>query len=205
MKWQADYAVHHLNVNPVHEERGAAEVLQRRADTRKGPIGPQGDTGPMGPTGPQGPRGPAGLGFRTVSAFQRLTSTAGAAQPVASAPVFFPAAGFALVLANGYCFGEDGAGALDVHVGVETVNNNVSFTNGSAAVLHLTSTSVGTETGRGYDSFSVSRVFSVAAGQTRTFFLNATLADGAAGTHTFTCKSAVSVLFTETQLAASGS
>ena len=174
----------------------------------QGPAGPQGvpgDPGPMGNTGPQGPRGPAGLGFRSTNAFQAITVGMGESQPVASAAAYFPSAGVAMVFATGYCFGDPGQPALDVRVGLETVNNDISFANGAASVLHLTSPTVGSPTGRGFDSFSVSRMFPVSAGDNPTFYLNATLGGGAAGAQRFTCRTAVTVFFAENQLAASGS
>jgi hypothetical protein len=170
-----------------------------------GPQGPAGPTGPTGPTGPAGPRGPAGLGFRNVNANQAITVSSGQILPVASIPAYFPSAGFAMVVATGYCFGEPAQAALDVRVGLESVNSDITFFNGSAAVLHLTSPVVGTSTGRGFDSFSVSRVFPVSAGDNPTFFLNGTLGPGASGAQKFTCRSALTVFFAESELAASGS
>lgn len=77
--------------------------------------------------------------------------------------------------------------------------------NARAAVLHLTSPVVGTSTGRGFDSFTVSRMFPVSTGANPTFFLNGTLGPGAAGAQKFTCRSAATVFFAENELAASGS
>jgi len=141
-----------------------------------------------------------------VNAFQAITVGMGDdPMPVASVTTYFPSNGFAMVLATGYCFGEAGQPALDVRVGLETVDNAISFYNGGSAVLHLTSPNVGTATGRGFDSFSISRVFPVNAGDNPTFFLNGILGGGAPGAQRFTCKSALTVFFAQSQLAASGS
>ncbi|MGH9346463.1 MAG: hypothetical protein ACRD26_04260 [Vicinamibacterales bacterium] len=141
-----------------------------------------------------------------MDAFQAITSTMGDdPQPVASVTTFFPSNGFALVLATGYCFGELGQPDLDVRLGIEPVTNTISFVNGGSAVLHLSSPNVETPSGRGFDTFSVSRVFAVAAGSNPSFYLNGVLGGGAPGAQRFTCKSAMTVFFAETQLAASGS
>jgi hypothetical protein len=182
---------------------------ERGAEGPAGPQGAQGPQGPMGPTGPvgpEGPRGASGLGFRMADAFQAITSGIGDdPQPVASVTAHFPASGFALVTATGYCFGEAGGPALDIRIGIETVNNTLTFANGGSAVLHLTSPNVGDPFGRGFDSFSVMRAFPVTAGSTPTYHLNGVLGGGGAGEQRFTCKSALTVFFTETQLPASGS
>lgn len=159
--------------------------------------------GPTGPAGATGPQGPAGLGFRSTTAFQALTVAMGDnPSPVASLTTYFPANGFAMVVATGYCFGEPGQPALDVRLGLENANDALSFYNGGSAVLHLSSPTVGTATGRGFDSFSASRVFAVNAGDNPTYYLNAVLGGGAAGAQKFTCKSALSVFFAEAQLPA---
>ena len=119
--------------------------------------------------------------------------------PVASVTGYFPNAGYALVIATGYCFGEPGQAALDVRLGLESANDTLSFYNGGSAVLHLTSPNVGTANGRGFDTFSASRVYPVNAGDNPTFYLNAALGAGA-GAQKFTCKSAVTVFFAENQL-----
>jgi hypothetical protein len=126
-------------------------------------------------------------------------------QPVASVAAYFPSSGFALVMATGYCFGEAGQPALDIRLGVETASDTLTFANGGSAVLHLTSPSVGDPTGRGFDSFSVVRTFPVTAGSNATYYLNGVIGGGAAGQQRFTCKSALTVFFSESQLAASGS
>ena len=184
----------------------------------EGPDGPQGPPGPPGEAGkdgapgapgtqgPAGPQGPAGLGFRNVTAFQAVTTALlDDPLPVASIAAHFPRDGFAMVLATGYCFTEMAAPAVDVRLGIEDANNVLSFMNGGAAVLHLTSPVVGTPTGRGFDTFSISRMFPVTAGSNPTFYLNTILGAGPGGSHKYTCKSALTVFFAETQLAASGS
>lgn len=161
----------------------------------QGSAGPQGPAGPMGPTGPQGPPGP-GSGFRSIEAFNSWTGIVGVGDPtpLASITAVVPANGFARVVAQGYCFGPQGA---DTRLALEATSTDFTFPLGATAIMQLTSPS-----GFGFDTFSVSRTFPVVAGS-NTFHLNGFIFGGAMGTQTFTCSTGMTLIFAEQQLPAS--
>jgi hypothetical protein len=181
-----------------------------------GPTGPQGPEGKQGPQGVQGPqgiqgpqglpgvsgaageRGPSGLGFKNfvgAGAFNGSGLTTTPATMV-SGSVTFPSAGYALVLASGWC---NASASSNLRFGIADAASVMPWDVRSAISVIDTATPGRTPV---MANWSIARTFQVTAAGTRMFFVNGQQASGApaALTQGAHCWGTMTVMFTENLL-----
>jgi len=138
----------------------------------QGSTGPMGDPGATGPTGPTGPASSSGFDEQTVTTFTTLTT---ATTNIASVTVVAPTSGFFIVTGNGVLYGNNTSGTRTLlRAFLTTSSGGQDFNNLTFQDIPATA-----PTGLYGSPFSITRVFSVTAGSTTTFYLTADVASGA--------------------------
>jgi hypothetical protein len=159
-----------------------------------GAPGAPGAPGPQGPQGEPGPAGRDGLGFKFVNGqgtwagFPDPNNTSAAS--VLSATTTFPADGMAYVLATGSCFGAAPGSVLRFALGTAPGDYDPASEDTNAISDSMLKQA----------SFSVARMFKVAAGDA-TFHLNTYMADAPTfDSQSYLCTSNMTIFFSSTLL-----